>query len=688
MKGPFGGVILDLVSNDHFQFIATSNGIFRSADQGRHWIQLPFDSEVSYTCDEIGIFKNELVVRAVPSLNTSGPYHLFKSVNNGDSWVDLPSPGLMNPSQIAINNYGIYLKGVTEMMFSTDGGSSWHKSNLVADQGFIYRMETIDGHIYAASKNTIFKSALDSDDWTSIVVDSMEGTISTFHVFDNVIFVQDEAQEKLFRSIDGGDIWTYIHNDNWGFGWTNIVKTGDEFIGCGTYTFFKSTDVGATWEVLSTVPSIETLRMITAGDTILAGTFGGGMLISIDAGQTFDFSNEGLDASYVGKIATDSTFIWASNGFGGIWKQNRNTAQWEMITSISEVFQAVDIETQQQNVFALNDQYKLYNSSDGGISWTNVTPPPSIIGDNTISEIYVNDPSVLVGGSNDNGYPILRITQDTGKSWGFYPVLIDDQLFYPSFFTKNSNKIFTCEAEKIFRSTDNGDTWDFFHYGLYFDPGCHQCSFTRLFSSDDMLYMVEMDKYYHSTKLHASNTDSMSWHIVDFGFPGSGFNSGLTTYATVGNILLASDYFEGRGVFVSFDGGASSVEFNEGLPTKKIGEITSDDKYIYVATGGFGLWRRKISDLDIVSTQPITQTNDISIYPNPSNGNFTLNLDSNISGDAKLMITDISGKVCFTRDIFLKPQTKVDASTLPSGLYFLSIRSGDKFYTGKIVVQK
>ena len=154
------------------------------------------------------------------------------------------------------------------------------------------------------------------------------------------------------------------------------------------------------------------------------------------------------------------------------------------------------------------------------------------------------------------------------------------------------------------------------------------------------------------------------------------------------DILIANTYEYANSVLVSFDNAASWKPFNEGLFFGGTKEITHDDTYLYAATTGQGVFRRKISDLYTTSTHSISANQEISIFPNPSNGNFTLKLDSNLSGDANLVITDLNGKVCLNRNIILNPEIKVEAETLSSGLYLLSLRSGESSNTGKIVIQK
>ncbi len=77
--------------------------------------------------------------------------------------------------------------------------------------------------------------------------------------------------------------------------------------------------------------------------------------------------------------------------------------------------------------------------------------------------------------------------------------------------------------------------------------------------------------------------------------------------------------------------------------------------------------------------------NQISIYPNPSNGIFTIQNFTN-SQIQNLIITDITGKIIKQFTIY-NSQFTINISNQPAGIYFLKINSNDGIYTEKIIIQ-
>ncbi|MCE9538832.1 MAG: T9SS type A sorting domain-containing protein, partial [Bacteroidetes bacterium] len=118
----------------------------------------------------------------------------------------------------------------------------------------------------------------------------------------------------------------------------------------------------------------------------------------------------------------------------------------------------------------------------------------------------------------------------------------------------------------------------------------------------------------------------------------------------------------------------------------------------YIIQGG-GTYKVKVTDLnglcsstsaDFVGIEDEAK-NGISyiVYPNPTNGIATLILQSKITDDLSIEITDIAGKIVYTKKFQSftgRTETAIDLAVYGSGVYMLSITNSKGNVAKKIVV--
>ena len=92
-----------------------------------------------------------------------------------------------------------------------------------------------------------------------------------------------------------------------------------------------------------------------------------------------------------------------------------------------------------------------------------------------------------------------------------------------------------------------------------------------------------------------------------------------------------------------------------------------------------------MSDCYTIDLSSIKETSILSanIFPNPSNGTFTITLSE--KQDVIISVIDIQGKTIFNRHIIKENSVIIDEK-LPSGVYFVQLKSIDKTATYKVVV--
>ncbi|HEY1038248.1 MAG TPA: T9SS type A sorting domain-containing protein [Bacteroidia bacterium] len=81
-----------------------------------------------------------------------------------------------------------------------------------------------------------------------------------------------------------------------------------------------------------------------------------------------------------------------------------------------------------------------------------------------------------------------------------------------------------------------------------------------------------------------------------------------------------------------------------------------------------------------------TGTPEIKVYPNPTNGVFTI-ASKYLSGETTVIVTDVLGKEICTKQMSTS-ETAIDLSQQPSGMYYIFLTNNGKQYRAKVQVSK
>jgi len=107
--------------------------------------------------------------------------------------------------------------------------------------------------------------------------------------------------------------------------------------------------------------------------------------------------------------------------------------------------------------------------------------------------------------------------------------------------------------------------------------------------------------------------------------------------------------------------------------------------FVYTVTAENGDEQEWTVTVDILSGIFSKNSNGFNIYPNPTNGIFTISGYRNILG---LEITDITAKTIYTSDISnSQDEIKIDLSNQPKGIYFIKIKTETLIYTEKVIIK-
>lgn len=166
--------------------------------------------------------------------------------------------------------------------------------------------------------------------------------------------------------------------------------------------------------------------------------------------------------------------------------------------------------------------------------------------------------------------------------------------------------------------------------------------------------------------------------------------STLADYQTVYGLDLNSFSKDPLFVDVYTNNFAVSNE-SEAIDAGRIVGLTEDFYGQLVPFGGapdIGLAEATTPGVTAVDDNDIFR-NQISVYPNPSEGRFNLSIEDETNGLFEILVSSLSGHKLYSQTIdpdgmFMG---EIDLSDSPKGMYFLSVIAKDKVYSQKLIIE-
>jgi hypothetical protein len=81
------------------------------------------------------------------------------------------------------------------------------------------------------------------------------------------------------------------------------------------------------------------------------------------------------------------------------------------------------------------------------------------------------------------------------------------------------------------------------------------------------------------------------------------------------------------------------------------------------------------------------EKNKLSIVPNPTAGVFSIQFTKEIQANSILQIINSLGSPVYETKLNSDQSQQIDASSLPPGLYYVRVQSGNKIYSDKVIVE-
>ena len=189
---------------------------------------------------------------------------------------------------------------------------------------------------------------------------------------------------------------------------------------------------------------------------------------------------------------------------------------------------------------------------------------------------------------------------------------------------------------------------------------------------------------YNVVSVWYSADGGITWQNKEGDFPDIPVKCVLQNPLKLNEVIIGTEL----GVWFTNSFDTASPVWNQsfnGMSNVKVTDLDlRDDNAVYAATYGRGIFSGTFTN-GTLALDDFTNKKGVSIYPNPSNGQFNIRINQ-YSGKVNIQVVDLNGREVFTtKNELFSTEKALDLQALQSGIYVLRISGNDLNYSQKII---
>ncbi|MFZ4399624.1 MAG: VPS10 domain-containing protein [Bacteroidales bacterium] len=697
-----------------------SGGLWKTTNGGNTWVSLTDNLSVIGVSSIVIDYTNPNIIYIATGDGDGTDTYSIGILKSTDAGLSFQTTGLnylvesrrtinkliINP----INPKTLFAATSAGVFRSFNGGNTW--DNTLSGKTIDIAYKPGDTNVMYATTSTDFYKSTDAGEnffYKSIAFAAASSRIQIAVTPANPNYVYllsgkytDQSFAGLYRSTDSGENfttrsttpnildWSVTGNGSGGQAWYDLAlaasPTNAEEIYAGGVNIWKSTNGGTNWTLSAhwygggqkpkVHADIHALKYNPSN--VLYACSDGGVSYTTNSGANWTDKNASLSIAQVYKMSVShtlpSTIItgWQDNGSNllrnNTWTQVYGGDGMECIIDYSN-----------PNIFyTTTPNGEIHRTDNGGVDFIAISG--NITGQETGIWVtpYIIDPvnpQTIYAGYNN-----VWKTIDRGNNWTkISNFATTTELRNLAIAKSNPNYIYAASDNIIYKTVNGGTTWTDISHGL---PG-NTITHIEISSSNPEVIWISFSAYSAGQKIFTSRNGGVNW-----------INYSGTLPNLPANCIVADNQLN-EGLYIGMDVGIYYRDtlltdwelYSNNLPNVIINDLsisTSINK-IRVATFGRGIWESPLyAPVSISENKENVQ--QLSIYPSPTNGIATIDLNETGILDATIEIFTSDGQKVYTSKANFKDNLyKIDFSNHTDGIYFVNIKTKEKSYKGSFV---
>ena len=239
-------------------------------------------------------------------------------------WIEANGPVYKKIHALAAIDTTLFAETDSGVFYTSDKGLSWAQGGLKNVE--VSSLAVMDTDLFAATDSGVMITTNNGTSWTKL-----EGIWSDL-LWANGTNLFATGYNGVYRSTDRGTNWAFFNNGLSNYSINDLAAIGTNIFAATENGVCRSTDSGENWVPVNRIVPMDTFLSVsvlaTQGTNLFAGTYGYGIFLSTDSGNTWSATSNEVQSSFIYALHAFGSTVFAGTGSSYIFQSTDTGKSW------------------------------------------------------------------------------------------------------------------------------------------------------------------------------------------------------------------------------------------------------------------------------------------------------------------------------------------------------------------------